>query len=151
MTVTLYSLFMALVWFSAFVLLGTLVRRRTGIVLCCRPILLLCLAVLTVARLVLPLEMPFTQVIRSTVYYPAAQDVLFAPLLGPLTLFSALLVVWGGGILVNGVWLTRDMLRDHQALATLHTEPAPAAQQCLDKLLQQAGVPGRVTLRCPPT
>lgn len=152
MTVTSYSFLMAVAWFTAFVAAGTVVQRLTGVVLCLRPLSLLCLMTLTVARLVLPLELPHTQVLRSNMVFPAVQDYLAAPTFGTGTITHAafLLLAWGVGSVLMGIQLGCQLRRDRLTVAALPTAPAPGVQRHLDKLLRRRGKSRAVTLLVSP-
>lgn len=150
MTLSFYSLVMALLWFSLFILLSDLLQRKAGFVLCYRLAPLLFLLGLTVFRLVVPVELPFAQVIRSDGFYPAVQDLLNTPLITigslALPLISLLLVLWASGTVFLCIRLFMRIRRDIRRLNRLSALPCPEESRCLEQLLARRGSARRVKL-----
>lgn len=143
MSVTAYSLIMALLWFSMFIFLGTLLQRKTGAALCCHLAPLLIMLALTVFRLAVPIELPFTQVITSKVILPGIEQFFFEPWVrfGAFTAsgFQLLLWAWVLGALRQGVRLCLRIYRDSRAWRGVSGVSCPDAQRCLERLLAQRG------------
>lgn len=150
MTISLYSFLMATLWFTAFILLGAFLQRKTGFLFCYQLTPLLLLVGLTVFRLAVPVEVPFTQVVCSTALYPVVQDFLQAPLFTlNSTAFSAthaLLGLWGLVALLLCIRLLFQIRRDMRFLNSLSALPCDHIRHCLNELLSRRGYPGHARL-----
>lgn len=154
MAISLYSFVTAVLWFSAFILCGAFLQRRAGFLFCYRLVPLLLLVGLTVVRLCVPIELPFTLVIHSTVFYPAVQRFLQDPLSSignmPISGLQMLLGIWATiSVLLCGRLLDR-IRRDSSAVMALPTVACPAAEKCLERLLSSGARARRVGLTVSP-
>lgn len=154
MTISLFSFFMAMFWFSAFILFGTLLQRKTSLVICGQIVPLLILLTLTVFRLVIPFEAPFTQVIQSTQLYPMVRNILRLPwgMVGAAAVSGVyvLLGLWVGGAVVLCFRLCLRLYRDHCVVKALPAVACPNAERCLERLLRDSGYTGKVGLIASP-
>ena len=80
---------MAIIWFDIFVLLGSLLQRRFCLFINYNLYPILVLILLSLVRLLAPVETPFTVVIQSWVIFPAVQNVMKTEILGSITVFGA--------------------------------------------------------------
>lgn len=76
MTLTIYSVITAILWFDLFVLLGVLLQRKLCLFMNYNLFPILFLIVLSLIRLFAPVETPLTVVIRSWIIAPAIQNTL---------------------------------------------------------------------------
>lgn len=135
MSISPYSLCMALLWFSVFVFAADRLYRKTGFLLHYRMGLLLCLVGLSALRLFLPTEAVWTKTISSYVVFPWIQGILTAPFsvggvhLTPLRL---LMVIWFAGSLLFFLQFVKKLIRGKRYLSVLlaNTVPAPVVQDC---------------------
>ena len=115
MILTAYSVFSAMLWFSAFAIVVMLLIRKDAFVLRFGLLPLICLIVTTVLRLFLPLEFSFTKVIRSThllpTFFNTLQSTLFSIRTWEIRVSSLLLLVWG---LVTLILLLRYVIKNHR-------------------------------------
>lgn len=137
-----YSLFTALLYFSLFLLVGGLLRRRFGALSRGGALPLLLLLALCALRVALPVEFPFTRVIESRQLLPALIRGLTDPLpvLG-LSLGGLLLLAWGAGAVAGLLCLAVQLGRDRRTLRTVSAVDDPRAAACLREL-----APGPVRL-----
>ncbi|BAL00454.1 hypothetical protein OBV_32550 [Oscillibacter valericigenes Sjm18-20] len=139
MTVSLYSFVMAILWFSIFIVVGTVLQRKTELILCGKLVPLLFLLALTVFRLFVPVELPFTQVVQSHNLYPAIQDFLHFPLLTTenieLTVFNFLLGVWLLGVFTLSLRLCHRLNQNRRIIAALPSLTSPFIDICLQDAL----------------
>lgn len=150
MTLSLYSFVMATLWFTAFILLGAFLQRKVGFLFCYQLTPLLLLVALTVFRLAVPIEVPFTQVVCSIALYPIVQDFLRVPLfcLGgrAVSVTHILLGLWGLAALFLCVRLFLHIRRDIHRLNTLSALPCFDIKNSLNMLLSRRGYPKHVSL-----
>ena len=121
MSITIYSAFMAILWFSAIILLGDLLRRCTGFLRYYSAGFLLLLCGASIVRLCIPLETPFTMVVRSSVVFPGIRAFFRLPLfqIGPQAVSAVhiLIAVWilGSAVcflrLFRGIAQSRNIIR----------------------------------------
>lgn len=146
MNVTTFSFLMAILWFSAFVLLSYMIRRKTGVLLQFSLFPLLILSAICLIRIMVPLEFPFTVVVRSTKLFPFIQSILDrnVMLLGVQVSFLWCLV--STCLLVSIVLLVRffrDLHRSAVLVELLYTEQDERAQAMLQGIATQTA-PGTV-------
>lgn len=150
MNLSLYSFVMATLWFTAFILLGAFLQRKVGFLFCYQLAPLLFLLVLTVFRLAVPVEAPFTQVVCSTALYPIVQDFLRAPMLtlGGTTasVTHTLLGLWALVTLILCGRLVLHIRRDIRRLNALSALPCSHIKQALETRLSRKGGFKRVRL-----
>ena len=98
MSITIYSAFMSILWFSAIILLGDFLRRCTGFLRYYSAGFLLLLSAASIVRLFIPLELPFTMVVRSSALFPSIRAFFEIPLfqIGAqvVSVTDMLLAVW---------------------------------------------------------
>lgn len=139
MTVSFYSFITAMLWFSLFILMGTLLQRRTSFIFCYELVPLLSLLTLTIIRLAAPIETPFTRVIRSTELYPAVRDFLQTNVTvaggATASVTVILLSVWAGGTLFSCGKLALDIRDSYRMVRRRTNIPHPGAEEILEKLL----------------
>lgn len=136
--ISLYSFFMAVLWFSVFIVAGTFLQRRTSILLCCRFTPLLLLVALTVFRLLVPIELPFTSVVGSTELYPWVQSLLRAPwVVVNTTVFSGTTLLLGLWAMVSaGLCIRLGVLifKDYQAVRGIPVLDCPGVRRCFHRV-----------------
>lgn len=120
MSITVYSIFISVTWFSVFVLIHTFLRRRTSFLLNWSLTPLFLIAGMSFLRLVLPLELPYTTVIRSKVLMPSLQKGLRAlhiQLNGEsLSVVTLIIVFWITGSVCFFFRLIWKIRRDYNVL-----------------------------------
>lgn len=105
--VSLYSLISAVSFFSVSVVVIILLRRRVGFLNKHGVSVLLLATALTILRLVLPLDLPFSVTIRSWDIMPSVRNFFD----GHIWVTRILLTVWGIGIVVVLLWYVWAVIR----------------------------------------
>lgn len=98
MSVSPYSIGMALLWFTVASFLGSFVLRRAdkyGL------FLVTAIFLLALLRGVMPLDLHGSIIIRSKILYPTVQDLLATEVYRGFTLGSCLLALWGTGTVLQ--------------------------------------------------
>ncbi|WP_312101496.1 M56 family metallopeptidase [Pygmaiobacter massiliensis] len=138
MIVTSYSCLMAIVWFSLFVLLGDFLRRKTGFLSYYSMGALLLMLALSVLRLCLPLEFPFTIVVRENNLLPEIQVILNTPLFyvrdTAVSIVWLLLALWLAGTVWSGIRLCLCIRRDKKLVGTFYQLQMPPVEVLLQKI-----------------
>lgn len=126
MSITIYSLLMAILWFDLFILLGRFMRHKLDVFLNYNLYPLLFLVLLSVIRLFAPVETSFTIVLRSQKLFPVLRNTLtkeIGTVFGlPITFFAAivsfasLLAIM---LLARLIWKIRKDIRTVSRLRTL--------------------------------
>lgn len=141
MSVSLYSFFMAILWFSTFILFGTLLQSKTSLVICGQLGPLLFLIGLTVFRLVIPLETSFTRVIPSTAIYPSVQKFFNSSWIMVCGIsfsgIDVLFVIWICGSIALCFRLCLHIYSDSRIVNVLSTVDCQNAEQSLTQLLSR--------------
>lgn len=141
MTVSAYTFLMAVLWFSVFVLIGTLLQHKKGFVNCFRLGPLLILLSLTLFRLVVPIETQFTQVIRSTTLLPAVQAMLDQTCIllngVPITNLHIIWGIWGAVATLLVVRLYLQLCHDRQVFQRISAMPSQGTLKCLESVMAQ--------------
>ena len=103
-----YSFVMGVVWFTAFILLGLLMRKaKYPIIFSVVPLLLL--LVLGVLRMFIMVNVPFVVVVRSETIYPAIVNFFRLVIVPPVTITHVLIFAW----VAVAVWLTVRYAHDY--------------------------------------
>lgn len=127
-----YACLMSIVWFTLFILLGNYMSKKTGLLVQYRIGSLLLLLGLSIFRLVVPIELPFTHEIELPHFLPAIRDALHKEIFSlsawSLTLGNALLLVWSVGIFCRLLRLVQRSLRNHRIIETLSVSPHAEAE-----------------------
>ncbi|BAL00426.1 hypothetical protein OBV_32270 [Oscillibacter valericigenes Sjm18-20] len=138
MIFSLYSFFMAVLWFSVFILIGTVLQRKTSLVICGQLLPLILLLVLTVFRLVAPIETSFAHIVGSTSFYPWLQAVLREPWFTvggkPVPCMYVLLGIWTGGSVALCLRLCLRLFRDSRTVKAITSVECQDMAQYLKEL-----------------
>lgn len=117
MQITFFSFLMAIFWFSAFVLVSSILRRKNGFILHYSVFPLLALVLTSVLRLVFSFELPFTKIIHSKTAIPFIMDFatrrLFYIREYEINFTMILLVIWGAGSLTLILYSLIITVRDY--------------------------------------
>ncbi len=100
-SLTIYSFVTAIIWFSLFILLSEMIRRKIGYTIYCNINILLIFIALAILRLFLPIEFSTTQVIDATVFLSFTKNLsqpIFTIFSLPINGFIMLVSVWVCGI-----------------------------------------------------
>ena len=106
MSVSIYSLIMAIAWFSIAVLIGDLLLQKSERN---RLAFIIAIFILALLRIFLPIELNGSIIIRSKTIYPMLQDIVRKQVLGPMTLGILLVVLWLSGTALSLAKLLRQM------------------------------------------
>jgi len=139
MTLSYYSFLMAITWFSVFILVGDFLRKKTGFLLYYSVGVLLVLIGLSILRLFLPIEFPFTMVLHSEDIFPVIQAVLTYPILTlqgfSITIITPFVAVWAVGSLRFLVQLIRRLKQDSMVLDTYYEVEDERARRYLEEIV----------------
>ena len=126
MSVSIFSFFMAFIWFNFFVLLSVFFRRATGFVLQFSIWSLFALTTVSVLRLCMSFELPFVIIINSRTILPSIQmalrNELFTVAGKSVNLAVVFLFIWISVALALLMRLYVHILRDYNTIRDLHTE-----------------------------
>jgi beta-lactamase regulating signal transducer with metallopeptidase domain len=141
MNVSIFSVIMAVLWFDAFILLSSTLRRKTNFLLQYSLLPLIILILFGLTRVLLPLEMPFATVFHSHQLLPILQGfwLLQVSLWGGLHLSVAWMVVLIC-MAVSVILLIRFFYKIHlgnQYIEVLYTEEDERAKLLLQEIVDQ--------------
>ncbi len=119
MIITPYSFVTATIWFSLFILLSEMLRRKIGFSIYCNINILIVFVVLSIARLCVPIELTITQVVDATIIFGFTES-----LLNPIFTISnfsvnglfLLVATWIVGIAYSFIILVSKIIRDKKVL-----------------------------------
>ena len=136
--ISVWSVLSASLWFSVACLLLMLLRRHTNFLLRYGTAAWSAAILLTVIRLLLPLDSKRMVVLRSYRVLPALRETMEHELTTGLTVNRLLVWLWLGGALVGLGLVARGMIRNDRNLGT--AIKAPRSQQ-LKEAAERCGVP----------
>lgn len=149
MSVSPYSVLMAVLWFSVAALVGSITLRRAhkhGLTL------IAAIYIFALLRGIFPVDFSESIVIRSYKIYPLLINVLTAPIYGRITIGWCLIALWGGGATVH---LYRFLLKLIQQVRFLRTAqcsvPDSRLFMLLDEVCSEFGYRGQYKLVMPQT
>lgn len=144
MTFTIFSLFIAVVWVSAFAKIASLLRKQMLFMRYFSIYPLLFILLFCILRLVISIELPYTKIINSVKILPALQAILCTPIiyLGShgLSLFQILLTIWISGAFVI---LIRHVREYYHLRSVLNLLPASNDMHLYD-MLSKLNIQGRL-------
>lgn len=108
MSISVYSVVMAIIWFTLASLIGRYVLRRAEK---CGLAFIGMVFLLTLLRIFVPLDIEGSFIICSQVFYPALRDLMKYSLLGSLTVGRCVLLIWAAGSAFRMLLLARDLIR----------------------------------------
>lgn len=134
-----YSCLMAILWFTLFIVLANFLQTKTGLLIHYNFSVLILIIIVSVLRVVLPFELPITNIIRSMHIYPAIQDVLGSFHLTyhaiSLQAVHMLLFIWVMGTFTKFGLFLLEIADNHKIISAYRmTEDAQAAT-ILEKLV----------------
>ncbi len=122
MIVTPYSFVTAIIWFSLFVLLSEMLRRKIGFSIYCNINILLVFIVLAIVRLCVPIELPMTQIVDATIIFGFTEH-LIQPIftIGNLRVnwLFLLVALWLSGIVFSVFIVVSKIVKDKRVLNSL--------------------------------
>ncbi|NCB62566.1 MAG: M56 family metallopeptidase [Clostridia bacterium] len=137
MNVSAFSVLMAVVWFNVAILLVAVLRSRSAFLMRHGASVLLALFFLGVARVVLPLDLPFSYVVQSWHIMPAIQRFLSAePVPGNayITTQTVLFSVWLIGFGVALYRAAARLYREKACRDQCHAVASPQAARVLARM-----------------
>lgn len=154
MSMSIFSLIMAVLWFDAFIFISSGLRRKTGFLLQYSLLPLISLLILSLVRLLIPFELPFATVLRSYRFLPFLQNYWnhSFSLWGGLQLSVALVLVLISTT-VSVILLIHffvRMQRGNAYIRTLYTEEDARARHILQDIIDQTKPGQDCTLRIAP-
>jgi beta-lactamase regulating signal transducer with metallopeptidase domain len=141
MSFSIFSAIMAVLWFDVFILLCSVLRRKTGVLLQYSLWPLIVLIIVIIARIFLPIEMPFATVIPSRRLMPALMNIWRTEI--PLWEGAKVSIAWMVLSLctaVSVILLIRLFLKIHQGnlfVRELYTEEDERANCILQDIIDQ--------------
>ena len=140
MGASVFSFLMSLFWCSIFLVIAVIwnktmmLKHGTGYALFAIAI--------GIGRLILPLDLPISVIIRSTSVMPAAQRYLEVPAFDientTVTRFNILLVVWMIGSIIYLLCIAASLLRQRHWISKMKLKPAPNAEEILKKIVSES-------------
>lgn len=119
MDISIFSVIMAIIWFSVFAAIFSSLMRKNWFVQNFNIWLLVLLAVLCIARAVVAIELPNAKVIASYTLLPAFRDFLYYPLFLNMTVLNIIIAVWAIGSIFMLIRLIRNYLKFYHWLSML--------------------------------
>lgn len=150
MSISIFSMIMAILWFDAFILLGSVLRRKTGFLLHYSLWPMMALIVISLTRVMLPFELPFATVMHSYQLMPALQKI-----------WNYQVLLWGGiqtkiawiivciCTAVSVILLIHLFVKIHQGstqIKALYTEEDPRAKLILQEIIEETKLGEECTL-----
>ena len=108
MSISIYSVVMALIWFTLAVLIGHCVLRRAEK---CGLAFIGMIFFMTLLRIFMPLDLEISFVICSQVVYPALRDFMNYSLLTTFTVGRCILLIWAAGSVFRLSQMARDLMQ----------------------------------------
>lgn len=141
MSLSIFSVIMAVLWFDAFILLSATLRKKTSLLLQYSLLPLIILIVLSLVRVILPLELPFAVEICSHRFLPALQRILMfkLSLWGGLQL-SLAQIIFFFCTAISVILLIRLFYKIHHGnlyIQVLYTEEDERAKRILQEIVDQ--------------
>ena len=103
MSISVFSCFMAFIWSSAFVIASAILQRRKPIIIYMEFLPLLLIPILSVVRLFISIELPYTNVIHSKTVFPKIMILLSMKLfdfgIHTIHVYTLLIFIWIFGII----------------------------------------------------
>lgn len=123
MIISVYSLFTSLLWFNLFVFLFYLLRKKWGVALGYHYLPLMIAVALCLFRLLIPIETPYTKVLRSYHVLPQIQSLFQAPIIqvDPVTVSFGTFLISAFSLisLFLLVRLWRILRKEYKAMLTI--------------------------------
>ncbi len=120
MDISIFSVIMAIIWFSVFAAIFSCLMRKNWFVKNFNIWLLVLLAVLCIARAVVAIEFPNAKVIASHTLLPAFRDFLYYPLFLKITVLNIIVAVWTIGSVFMLIRFIRNYFKFYRWLSTLN-------------------------------
>lgn len=140
MGASIFSLLMSLFWCSVFILVGIMWRKvmtlkhGAGFTL-----IVIAIGIL---RLFLPLDLPVSVIIRSTLIMPSAQQYFETPVLNTndiaISKFDVLLAVWVAGSAIYLIWIIISLLRQKHWINKMELRPTPMVKEILEEIVSKS-------------
>lgn len=150
MSITVFSVVMAVIWFNAFVLLSAFLRRKTGFLMQFTLWPLMIVLIASFLRILLPLEFSFVTILPSHEIYPAIQTFVRKEVsligLGP---FTVLQLALGISLTISVFLITRfvwKIVRERAKIRNLTIKDDPLAHQMLQDLINETKPGQKYTL-----
>lgn len=148
MTISVFSVFMAVVWCTVFMVISSLLIKNDKFIISFGIAALSILLVTSIARLLTSFELPFTTVVRSEVIFPAIMNFLEFDLFSvgffAVKVYHLLIVIWLIGaavyIVPNIATYIRFTKRADREKASLSSEEQAVLNAILDEVAYQKPV-----------
>lgn len=137
MGTSVFSFLMSLIWCSIFILLSVIwhktmmLKHGTGFALIAISV--------GIARLVLPLDLPLSLVIRSSLIMPAIQQFFDVPVFSvsgfQIDRFHVLLGIWGIGSVIYLVYIAAELFRNKNFLDQIPKQQNIQANKIMDEIV----------------
>lgn len=151
MSVTIFSLIMAILWFDAFILFNSSIRRKTGVLLQYSLFPLIILIIISLIRVIIPLELPFATVLRSCQVLPFLQSILeykFSAL--QISVAWALVLVCATVSVILLIHLIVSIHNSKLSMQALYKEEDERAKLMLQEIIDQTKPGQACTIRIAP-
>lgn len=150
MSISIYSVIMAVIWFNAFVLLSAFLRRRTGFLSQFTLWPLIIVLVASFLRVLLPLEFSFTTILPAREIYPAIGRLWREEIsLFGIGSLSVLQLVLGISLTISVCLIFRfvwKIVKERAKIRNLTVKDDPLAHQMLQDLINETKPGQKYTL-----
>lgn len=119
MDISIYSVIMAVLWFSVFAIIFSHIMRKNHFIQSFNIWLLVLLSVLCIARAVIAIELPGAKVIQSYTIFPAIREFLQFTLFANITVLTVIITVWAIGSIFMLVRVFLNYVKIYRWTATL--------------------------------
>ena len=144
MSITAFSVMIAIFWCNAYVMLLALLRKRDHFILHFSFFPLILLVSVCIFRILFPLDFPYTVVLQSKQVMPTVwnffQDPIFrmAENSFSLSLLDILLILWWSGSLFIILRFAIESMRFHKAMSQIPQTQDPKICSCMRKIEQNS-------------
>ena len=119
MDISIYSVIMAVLWFSIFAIVFSHIMRKNQFIQSFNIWLLVLLAALCIARAVVAIELPWVKIIHSYTIFPAIREFLHYPLFADVNVLTIIVALWIIGSIFMLIRLLLNYVRIYRWLSTL--------------------------------
>lgn len=106
MSVSTYSIIMAILWLNIFIFLNSILRRKTGVLLQYSLFPLLLLSLFGLFRILFPIEVPKAVLLESSIVYPWIQSIWNFQ----LSVYSTTFYCWARKLGRGNLYFSREFL-----------------------------------------
>jgi len=145
MSITVYSVLMAIVWCNVFITTVALIRRRNTFIIHFSIFPLIFLIFVSIFRLLCSIEFPITAVIRSEMILPAIMDFFTKPLFLidssniTVSIVAILAIIWAGGCFYNVQKYIFQLIRLNKNIAAVPGTDDTQIISAINEIIAESG------------